>query len=341
MANGLHVSTQEDASYRLPGHRRKEPLLQHASPSLSDMASYPPVPSYAPAMSQPYNMSILVGPPTCPLDLVLVDFMNARKSLLAGNPSSGSDTSPKSPEYPAFSVLVSPDLSKYSHPYSKLISDILRTFPDISRLPEQVAKLWSMFLLLRWQIEPTPEHYERIPDFLRPTEQQCREPHPAWIDYAPWPGMRDRMIAVTARNARRASTTAPSSKASLSASPSTVDTDTEAYPFEDFFIPYTTTFSVNWPGADHDVLVRNPAFVDGPTSARAAGLPTRTLRSAALDTPPDTVRDADEDECRRRLDEWIINPAFEAHVRRLENWSLGPAFARAWPALTGLYRLRK
>lgn len=175
--------------------------------------------------------------PTCPLDGLLLDFLAERRQLAAEGVSSQKLVGPA---YPSVSSLLNPERSIYSHPLSKFFTDILSTFPDLSALPEQVAVLYIMFLIMRWQIHPTQEAYERLPDWVTPRPSQLFTPHPAWIDHLPWPRMRDKMV--------------------------------DLYPsiaLENFFIPYTTTLSLNWPYdpsntllsvPDSDELSINPVF---------------------------------------------------------------------------------
>lgn len=100
------------------------------------------------------------------------------------------------PPYPSISSLLDPENGVYSHPVSKLLTDIQRTFLDMTSLPEQVAMLYLVFLLLRWQTYSTPENYDydRLPDWLTPRLCQLLTPHPAWMDYLPWPWMRERLV---------------------------------------------------------------------------------------------------------------------------------------------------
>ncbi len=164
--------------------------------------------------------------PTCPLDGLLLEFLAERRQQAAeGVPSQKL----VGPAYPSVSSLLNPERSVYSHPLSKVFTDILRTFPDLSKLPEQVAVLYVMFLIMRWQISPTVENYNRLPDWVTPRPSQLFTPHPAWIDHLPWPYMRDKMVH-TYQN----------------------------YPFENFFIPFTTTLSLNWPYEDADTLLSIP-----------------------------------------------------------------------------------
>jgi len=124
---------------------------------------------------------------------------------------------------------------------------------------------------MRWQISPTQDTYDLLPEWVTPRPSQLFTAHPAWIDYLPWPRMRDKMVRIY-----------------------------PSIPFDEFFIPYTTTVSLNWPYDSRDILV-----------LAAAG-----------------------------SDELAISPAFERHLRDLSNWSLGPAFAQAHPQLADTTRIK-
>lgn len=179
-----------------------------------------------PALSS-YSTPVKTCPPTCPLDNLLLDFLHERRQRAAeGVPTSEII----GPRYPSVSSLLNP--LKDSHALSKVFIDILQTFPDISLLPERVAVLYVMFLVMRWQIHPSQENYERLPDFVRPLPCQLYTPHPAWIDYLPFPALREKLIRDYV--------------------------PPDVFPFEHFFIPYTTTISLNWPYEDTDTLLQSP-----------------------------------------------------------------------------------
>ncbi|KAJ0426632.1 hypothetical protein BJY00DRAFT_93425 [Aspergillus carlsbadensis] len=197
-------------------------------PSLGSLTDQP-MPAY---MTPVRNIA-----PTCTLDAILLDFLHNRQREAAKGVSKQKLVGPA---YPSVSSLLNPERSVYSHPLSKVFTDILRTFPDIAGLPEQVAVLYGMFLLMRWQIYPTADNYHRLPDWLTPRPSQLLTPHPAWIDYLPWPRMRDRLVM-----------------------------SYHEYPFENWFIPFTSTLSVNWKyeatdcllsAGDTDELIINPVF---------------------------------------------------------------------------------
>lgn len=60
-------------------------------------------------------------------------------------------------------------------------------------LPEQIATLYVMSSIVRWQISPTPENYDSLPQWLRPTAAQIVNAHPAWVNVFPWPRARERI----------------------------------------------------------------------------------------------------------------------------------------------------
>lgn len=166
--------------------------------------------------------------PTSPLDNVLLDFLHERRQRAAEGVSPQEIVGPR---YPSISSLLNPATSVYSHPLSKVFTDILKTFPAICKLPEKIAVLYVMFMIMRWQISPSEENYELAPPFARPVEAQFTVPHPAWIDHIPFPAMREKLVRTY---------------------------NPAEYLFENFFIPYTTTLSLNWPYEETDTLLENP-----------------------------------------------------------------------------------
>lgn len=182
-----------------------------------------------PALSGQSDSSIPIKncAPTCPLDSLLLEFLNERRQRAAEGFPTHEIIGPR---YPSVSSLLNP--MRDAHPLSKVFIDILHTFPNISRLPERVAVLYVMFLIMRWQIDPSQDNYDRLPDSVRPLPSQLYHPHAAWIDHLPFPSMRERLIRDY-----------PPPK---------------IFPFENFFIPFTTTLSLNWPYEDTDTLLQGP-----------------------------------------------------------------------------------
>ncbi|KAI9170977.1 hypothetical protein HJFPF1_00456 [Paramyrothecium foliicola] len=175
-----------------------------------------------------FSVPIKNSPPTCPLDSLLLDFLSERRQRAAEGLPVHEVVGPR---YPSVSSLLNPANSAYSHPLSKVFTDILATFPDVSTLPERVAVLYVMFLLMRWQISPTQENYDRLPGWMVPIASQLVTPHPAWIDHLPFPRMREKLIRLH---------------------------NSSEYLFDNFFIPFTTTLRLSWPYEETDTLLQNP-----------------------------------------------------------------------------------
>ncbi|KAF2105072.1 hypothetical protein NA57DRAFT_29012, partial [Rhizodiscina lignyota] len=240
-------------------------------------------------------------PPTCPLDTLLGDFLTERRRRSAEGVDGNTLVGPK---YPNFDPLIEPGREHHSHELSKLFTDILRTFPDISRLPEQVAVVYIMFLIMRWQVHPTRENYELMPEWVQPRPCQLFTPYPLWCTYLPWPRMRDRLV-----------------------------NSQTVMPFDQFFIPYTTTLSLNWPYEAHHCVIRNPLY-QPPSSHQTSTTPASQTRSRG--TPSE-----DSSSGGNTQPKYIMNPAFESHLRDLSNWSLGPAFCDTFPHIGDTVRIKE
>ena len=74
----------------------------------------------------------------CPLDGLLLKFLSDQRQKAAEGVSTQELIGPP---YPCFRALVDVRASEMSHPLSKIFSEMLGKFPDISTLPEQVAIL--------------------------------------------------------------------------------------------------------------------------------------------------------------------------------------------------------
>ncbi|KAK8006455.1 hypothetical protein PG991_012752, partial [Apiospora marii] len=216
--NGIPIPTARSGSLAQP---LPQPQTHHPYEN-GGQVGHDQDPSWM-ALSGPKNCG-----PTCPLDSLLLDFLHERRQRAAEGVSTHEIVGPR---YPSVSSLLNPANSAYSHPLSKVFTDILATFPGICGLPERVAVLYVMFLVMRWQISPSKENYDLLPSWARPQPSQVYISHPAWIDHLPFPHMRERMAK---------------------------DYNPADYFFENFFIPFTTTLSLNWPYEETDCLLQSP-----------------------------------------------------------------------------------
>ncbi|KAH7384422.1 hypothetical protein DE146DRAFT_225034 [Phaeosphaeria sp. MPI-PUGE-AT-0046c] len=286
-------------------------LPQPYNVSSSSHAQY--APNLAAHLTLPRNTQ-----PTCPLDVILIDFLQDRQARAAeGVPIK----TLVGPLYPNFTSLVYPERIVESHPLSQLFTDILRTFPDICGKPEQVAIVFIMFLVMRWQIEPSQENYDRLPHWVTPRPSQLFVGHPCWFDHLPWPKLRDRLCEVKPFTS-----------------------------FENFFIPFTTTVSLNWPYEPQDVLLPASKVHTSSLSVTSSSIPASSPFSthvnagspAAPPTPqPTTPGSTLMGTLPKEEDQWLINPAFESHLRDLNNWSLGPSFRGTFPLFADAVKIKE
>ncbi|KAF1850324.1 uncharacterized protein K460DRAFT_382075 [Cucurbitaria berberidis CBS 394.84] len=64
------------------------------------------------------------------------------------------------------------------------------------------ASMYLFWYLMRWMIFPSPETYERVPDWLRPTPNQLFMPHINLIDFVAWPAFRELAVQMPAMQER-------------------------------------------------------------------------------------------------------------------------------------------
>ncbi|TKA74168.1 hypothetical protein B0A55_06584 [Friedmanniomyces simplex] len=326
--NGVQYEQQlaPPAPVQQPGDGERDRLGLNYIMDRSSPNGHPAMPTYnhqPPAPPSPPLYARLPSntPPSCPLDSLLSDFIASRRQQISDGVSMQEVLGP---EYPSFIALHDPSspARKNCHPVSALLIDILSKFPDISALPEKVAVLYIMFLVMRWFICPCEACYERLPEWVRPVAEQLDRPHATWVDDLPWSVStsplsqeeadeaafdfdlfcntaaaaeeeeRDRSAKETGVKLLTGEQLAntffrPFMRKRLAASSTPVR-------FDEFFVPYTTTLSLNWPYPTSQVLI--------PTNSEEGG----------------GVR---------------LNPVFETHLRGLEHWSLGADFQRAFPDL--------
>ncbi|KAI1799253.1 hypothetical protein F4811DRAFT_114955 [Daldinia bambusicola] len=216
---GLLPPPRDHSAVNSGPHRQQQHCIEYAPRNV-----FQPIETYWVGNAAP----IKNGPSTCPLDSLLLEFLQERRQRAAEGVPTPDIVGPK---YPSVSSLLNPANSVFSHPLSKVFTDILAAFPGISGLPERVAVLYYMFLVMRWQVSPTQENYDLLPHFALPTPAQLHITHPAWIDHLPFPHMREKLAK---------------------------EYNPTDFLFDNFFIPFTTTISLNWPYEPTDTLLQSP-----------------------------------------------------------------------------------
>ncbi|KAJ8123526.1 hypothetical protein O1611_g9567 [Lasiodiplodia mahajangana] len=228
--------------------------LKHDNNAIPSSASPPPPPAlptlaqcmeYTPSTSSssPIPYVTIEGPikhitSTHPVDALLLSLMDERRQRVAKGESTQDVVGPT---HPSIYLLLNPheDIPS-SDPQSKrslteVCTEIMSKFSLLDKLPERVAVLYVVYYVMRWHISPTPDNYELIPPFAKPLDIQFTKPHPPWVDYVPFPQLREVFVHYH---------------------------DCPGYDFDTMFLPYTQTLSVNWPYEDEDVLHKTPNDID-------------------------------------------------------------------------------
>lgn len=91
-------------------------------------------------------------PATCPLDQILLDFLNSRRAMAA---SSTTIESLLGPEQPSIKAMLNPELATMVHPLSRVMSEVLSTFAHV-KLPEKIAFMYLMHGTMRVSLTASP-----------------------------------------------------------------------------------------------------------------------------------------------------------------------------------------
>ena len=283
------------------------PKAQTESPA--DQTAFTSPQTHRQVRSPPlYARLPLNSAPTCPLDVILEDFVaESRRQVASGKPI----RQVLGPEYPSFIAMLAPDSPQrdHCHPLSVLLIDILFKFEGISAMAERVAIIYTVFLVMRWLICPCERCYERLPEFFRPGIEQLEIPHAQFVETLPWYvesedasscSLFDELVHedfVVDTTALQTLECGPELLTHILRPFVRKQLATTGVKSTDEFLEVgTTTLSVNWPHSEDLIL-----------------LPPRM----------------------EEHDEATITRAFEAHLWRAENWTVGERFASTFPELIG------
>ncbi|KAM5341448.1 hypothetical protein ACJ41O_014479 [Fusarium nematophilum] len=123
------------------------------------------------------------SPPTCTADSWLIDLIESRKQC------EGPELDPSEPssrDFPSINSLINPCMTELDKPVASAIAKHLTGVVRVHTLPEKIALLYVISLLTRWQIAPSRDSFEAIPDFARPTLAQVAIQHPCWVGTIRW-----------------------------------------------------------------------------------------------------------------------------------------------------------
>ncbi|VUC28431.1 unnamed protein product [Clonostachys rosea] len=217
----------------------------------------------------PWELSPRNTPAGCLADDILQDFINqTRTTGLASTPRTAEDQGSASTWKPNLCSLLDRN-HRPDDKISNVVAGIVNAYTEIEDLPRQVAVFVNLAHLLNWMVLLDRDSWELLPDWLRPVPIQAATPHAAWIDRIPWPRAREYLIIHP------------------------------EITLDDFVVPYSSSFSLNWPYDPTSVLL-----------------------------PPVTRND--------QITEITVNPVFQEHMKQISNWTIGEAFRKRFPDMSRL-----
>lgn len=197
MSEPRYCSSQADTvtTYTAPPSHSSLPdgILDHqlrvldSSPSLSaSLSSSAPCRTSTGRLPE-WSMIPLHSTPTNALDRMFLRVTTQGRSYNQRNQRHYDELS--EPSFPSISSLLNPatelDTAELKTPVATALGQHAWSSTVVS-FPARVAIHYSIALLLRWIISPSPQSWLQLPQFLRPTELQKTVAHPAWIDAFAW-----------------------------------------------------------------------------------------------------------------------------------------------------------
>ena len=217
-----------------------------------------------------WELPLRFAPPKDPLENILINVIQHQRCLAVGGTRGTALTGPSKI---SLKPLLCLEPSTSTHPVLFILSGLLRALTHRG-LPEKVGNLIIMYPVFQWQISPTVETYNNLPEYYTPLASQVVTPHPAWITYIGWPKLRDIVI-----------------------------TNQERYATDEFKHLFTTSSNVNWPYRSDDIFF----IVDGDIRVSEAFMKhARRLENWSLDRPFQNRYPELRDFCRFTEDRAVI-----------------------------------
>lgn len=125
---------------------------------------------------QSWEIPLRFVAPTGPVDSIFVSLLQRQRQFaLEGTRG----TALIGPVSPSLKALVNPEQSNKVHPVASVISNLLQR-TSLRSLPEKIAAMVVIYSLVQWQIFPTEETYNNIPEWFTPRASQLFTAHPFW-----------------------------------------------------------------------------------------------------------------------------------------------------------------
>lgn len=163
-----------------------------------------------------WELPVRFLPPDNPVDMILISIINTQR-VAATNSLCFSKSPSRTPNLESF---VYPEIHARKDPISSSVAHVLAS-TAMKRFPERIASLYMIYKALQWQIKPTLDTYEGMPDWFSPRASQLVCPHPSWVSQIKFPRLRDKVI-----------------------------NNQPLYANERFLAAYTASLCVNWPFRD-------------------------------------------------------------------------------------------
>lgn len=114
--------------------------------------------------------------PTGPVDSILIGLLQRQRNLAL---SGAAGIALTGPYHPNMRGLLNSEDSTSNHPVSSILADMIRR-TRLKGFAEKAAALYIIYRLMQWQISPSAETYDNLPDWYGPRASQFLTGHPMW-----------------------------------------------------------------------------------------------------------------------------------------------------------------
>lgn len=171
------------------------PVDINVQPLYSEIPSWPAQPS---PPTGAWQCATKLRAPVTQLDHLVMAVVDAHLSSLSSTDDSNRQL--LSADLPPVQALISPPGNSTSPRLPPALSWVMKCYNTLlstrgfSLHPERLASFIVMYRFVQWQTTRSDAAYKCLYEWQRPCPAQLAIPHPQWMDFLPWPKLRERVI---------------------------------------------------------------------------------------------------------------------------------------------------
>lgn len=77
---------------------------------------------------------------------------------------------------------------------SKWAARVVHSIREANYSAAVFGTMYFFWWVMRWMVDPSKEHFDEIPEWLKPVPNQLFMPHPMILDFFLWPALREHVV---------------------------------------------------------------------------------------------------------------------------------------------------